>query len=561
MARWGISDYSSESGSGVPDLQAPFTQVARSMPSSDTLGGDIDPISPSWRRFPKEPAPDILRRCQTRRNLTDASLSQIRRGLAHAWRLTLALQLNDARGVIDHIELQLDDLSPAIASRFRTATQLLRAAALALQDDSLGALAVAISHVGESATSRNNYVASTLCRLGFWQLGEFDAFDSLPRHQPRVRWSKSRALSAMFDLSIEAAAALDRLRLSTAKRLASDALTIAEAANAAGGLTALPACITAQVLYEEGRLDEAGLILRDRLPEINAEGSIECALRAYLVLTRIARQKAQFDLAAILLHEGVTLGERRGWARLVVACVAERASLLLETGRTREARLSVEYLDRYAATHQAGSGHSCSEIARYRALIRCRVSWAEAPSREAVAAFRQLYHHAIERSDLHVGCRLAVELAEMLETIGESREADALLSRTIKAAAAAGLCQVFLERRAGLAQLLRRAYEHADEPASTDRALRPFIGSLVSQRETTGTKDGIVPFRSTGDTLTGRECEILSMIGHGLANKGIARNLRISPETVKSHVKRIFLKLAVSTRAEAVSRANCLGLL
>jgi LuxR family maltose regulon positive regulatory protein len=51
------------------------------------------------------------------------------------------------------------------------------------------------------------------------------------------------------------------------------------------------------------------------------------------------------------------------------------------------------------------------------------------------------------------------------------------------------------------------------------------------------------------------------MISQGLSNKHIARTLTISPETVKSHVKHIFLKLAVSTRAAAVSRGGALGLL
>ena len=73
-------------------------------------------------------------------------------------------------------------------------------------------------------------------------------------------------------------------------------------------------------------------MLRSRLPAINAEGSFECALRAYLALARIARQRAQYDLAAILLHEAEGLADRRGWCRLVAACVVERVSLLLETG-------------------------------------------------------------------------------------------------------------------------------------------------------------------------------------------------------------------------------------
>ena len=65
----------------------------------------------------------------------------------------------------------------------------------------------------------------------------------------------------------------------------------------------------------------------------------------------------------------------------------------------------------------------------------------------------------------------------------------------------------------------------------------------------------------TSNVLTARERDTLALISQGLSNKRIARALKISPETVKSHVKSIFLKLAVSTRAEAVFRAGSLGLL
>jgi DNA-binding CsgD family transcriptional regulator len=63
------------------------------------------------------------------------------------------------------------------------------------------------------------------------------------------------------------------------------------------------------------------------------------------------------------------------------------------------------------------------------------------------------------------------------------------------------------------------------------------------------------------ETLTAREREILVVISHGSSNKRIARDLKISPETVKSHLKRIFMKLGVSTRTEAVCRAGSMGLL
>src|SRR6202023_1499462 len=127
-----------------------------------------------------------------------------------------------------------------------------------------------------------------------------DFFSLLPRLEPRARWSKSLAISAMLDLSIEAAVALDHLRMSTAKRLALDALNIARSTpKAAAGLATVPACVAAQVLYGEGCLDQADTLLRDRLPAIKARGPMESALRAYQVLTRIARQRKQGDLAAL----------------------------------------------------------------------------------------------------------------------------------------------------------------------------------------------------------------------------------------------------------------------
>jgi ATP/maltotriose-dependent transcriptional regulator MalT len=507
---------------------------------------------------------DLLWRCKTQQNLTGASLPQIRRSLARAWRLMLASQINEAVGEIDQIEQQLDDMSPLVAKRFRAATQLLRAAGLAFQDDGLAALAIAVSHLKEGGANGDYHAASTLCRLGFWQLGNVDAFYSLPRRQPRVRSSKSSAISAMLDLSIEAAVALDHLHLSTAKRLASDALNIAKTARReVGGLAALPASLAAQVLYEEGYLDEADATLRDWIPAINAEGSIECALRAYLVLTRIAKHRMQYEFAALLLREAEALGERRGWPRLVAACLAERTSLLLlQGGRTKEVGYVVERLDRYAETNRAGSGRSSSEVTRYRTLTRWRVSWAKAPSREAVAALRQLYHQAIEKRDYYVGCPLAIELAEMLSVIGESEEAATLFFQTIKAGAAAGLYQIFLEGGAELGMLLKGAYSRAEAPGSTDREVLPFVGSLLSRWDARATSDrSAQPGGHVGNTLTARERNILAMIGQGSSNKRVARNLEISPETVKSHVKRIFSKLAVSSRTAAVSRAGSLGLL
>jgi ATP/maltotriose-dependent transcriptional regulator MalT len=65
----------------------------------------------------------------------------------------------------------------------------------------------------------------------------------------------------------------------------------------------------------------------------------------------------------------------------------------------------------------------------------------------------------------------------------------------------------------------------------------------------------------SGVRLSARERTVVLLMGHGLSNKRIARQLSIAPETVKSHAKRIFWKLTVQSRAQAVYRASRLGLL
>ena len=64
-----------------------------------------------------------------------------------------------------------------------------------------------------------------------------------------------------------------------------------------------------------------------------------------------------------------------------------------------------------------------------------------------------------------------------------------------------------------------------------------------------------------GVSLSAREHAVVLLMCQGLTNKLIARQLSIAPETVKSHAKRIFWKLTVQTRAQAVYRASTLGLL
>ncbi|MHA6204897.1 response regulator transcription factor [Dyella soli] len=60
--------------------------------------------------------------------------------------------------------------------------------------------------------------------------------------------------------------------------------------------------------------------------------------------------------------------------------------------------------------------------------------------------------------------------------------------------------------------------------------------------------------------LSGRELDVLHELAAGHSNKEIATHLHVSPNTVKTHVARLYEKLGAKRRTEAVRRARELGI-
>jgi two-component system response regulator DesR len=76
---------------------------------------------------------------------------------------------------------------------------------------------------------------------------------------------------------------------------------------------------------------------------------------------------------------------------------------------------------------------------------------------------------------------------------------------------------------------------------------------------------GMTMFAPTTDQpeplLTEREREVLELIAAGSTNREIAEQLYLSPHTVKEHTSALYRKLHARNRAEAVLRAQRIGLL
>ena len=86
----------------------------------------------------------------------------------------------------------------------------------------------------------------------------------------------------------------------------------------------------------------------------------------------------------------------------------------------------------------------------------------------------------------------------------------------------------------------------------TDEMLRLFPGLFI--RYADHPSDG-------SELLSAREIEVLTLVAEGLASKQIADQLFISLHTVKAHLQRLYKKLGVVRRTQAVAKAKELGIL
>lgn len=157
--------------------------------------------------------------------------------------------------------------------------------------------------------------------------------------------------------------------------------------------------------------------------------------------------------------------------------------------------------------------------------------------------------------------------AFLKEKMGEVEGAKECLVRALNLGKSGGFYQTFLDEGRGMARLFSRlctgSGHFGDEPGMDAYVQRICQGlkldaTLGDIGESDVAKSG---FHDLVEELSSRELEILALIGQGLSNKDISRELFLSVRTVKWHNSNIFGKLGVSNRTQALVRARELDLL
>jgi DNA-binding NarL/FixJ family response regulator len=89
----------------------------------------------------------------------------------------------------------------------------------------------------------------------------------------------------------------------------------------------------------------------------------------------------------------------------------------------------------------------------------------------------------------------------------------------------------------------------------------PRIARAVVMQATRQSQLAEARAEACGETgLTARELEVLEAVARGLPNRAVAKELFLSDQTVKRHLRRVYRKLGVANRTEAARIAYRLGL-
>lgn len=132
-----------------------------------------------------------------------------------------------------------------------------------------------------------------------------------------------------------------------------------------------------------------------------------------------------------------------------------------------------------------------------------------------------------------------------------------VLGEALALAEPGGFVRIFVDEGLLMAQLLTRM-----KNTSGMLPLQEYIHKLLAafeRQEDLGPSSLLHP--PLIEPLTQRELEVLQLIAQGLSNQEISERLFLALDTVKGHNRKIFDKLQVQRRTEAVARARELGLL
>jgi LuxR family transcriptional regulator, maltose regulon positive regulatory protein len=310
------------------------------------------------------------------------------------------------------------------------------------------------------------------------------------------------------------------------------------------------AALLAAAVWERDRPDEAESILANRLDILERQGMPEAVLLGYRTVARIAGARGQEHRAIALLEALYAVGVDRNLPRLCIASLADQVRMHAQRNRRETCAALCERLDAILKRTDVPQGP----------LWRRQVELLQAMAHANAAIAAQDWRAALAPLELSGRLATAMKMGRMqiealalraytLHRLGE--DSASMLHEALDLARSFGLSRLFADANPALGEW---AALIVAEHEAADTALAPKDApASVNARS--------APRAMPSMALTPKEREVLELLARNLSNKEVARAMQVGEETVKWHVKNLFVKLSADTRKQVVRRAQLLGLL
>ncbi|WP_290741286.1 LuxR C-terminal-related transcriptional regulator [Haliea sp.] len=306
-----------------------------------------------------------------------------------------------------------------------------------------------------------------------------------------------------------------------------------------------------ELMDELGRDDFSLSVLRQLPRELEArEAWFDIYLAGYCTASNIEFRRSGLVSALRLLDKAMKYADQQRLARLEDLLVCQRIELLVRAGQLKAARSLVSDSGMKLADYRQGDGKQAAWRERdVAALAMCRLLFAEGRGREALVELEYFSEDARHQGRLRSLLRYTLLMAQAAWAIGEETDAQGYMAEALTLSEHTGFIRPLLDEGAYLDELITLVL--------TGQALSEHTvqHALSIQKRFTAAE---VRDKSVTVTLSAREQEIMTLLAVGASNKSIARDLDLSENTVRFHLKNVFRKLNVHNRVQAVMQASLL---
>jgi LuxR family maltose regulon positive regulatory protein len=477
--------------------------------------------------------------------------------LALAWGMCLVTRFREAEVLLLQVEAGTQqEPGSDLSWRCRAA----RAVFCALTENAAQGRDIALECLAGYKFDPFNFNAlCNVARYAYLKSGDWKSYYALPNPDLSAG-EASYVLPENFRLCLNGLAAVKQLKFEDALEHYAAAATLAEKYSGAKLMAAsMLTGLTARLQYERGDVTGAEVKVLDALELIEATAFHEGFRNAFFVLVRAAALRGDLPRAMQLLNRAERLSWERGWGVVIAMLLVERTRLMLSSGQLSDAAALLPVFDELQAKTASANTSSAAYIDTWRMVATGLVAGAAERHEEAAAALAAAFDRLLSTDDRFIALRVGIDLVVLHDRLGEADRAYALLAKLASWGAEANMPSFVLDHERRVVPILLRARDagafDADAPAKS------LVDRLVAQlRDRLATRKPSALARPP-DELTARERSIIEFIARGRSNKEIARELGVTPETIKTHLKRIFQKLSAESRAQAVVRAQSLGML